>query len=322
MGPPRSDEDLAGFPWDGAGLGGFLAGSATTLLGRVDFDDERHGSAGRVVAANPALARWLGGSPPADLAGVLSGRSRVRWQRCVRGLRRAGQARSVVLRLIGGAAGRRSWADYRVRVVPGAGGSVWLFGELRRAAGGAGVSRAALGRSRRRALVQAATDPLTGLGNRRQAGRWLAAAVRASARRGEALSCLLIDLDRFKAVNDEFGHPAGDAALRAAARTLARAVRSGDRVARFGGDEFLVLLPRTDRAGALAAAGRLRSNLAERPVVVRGSGGTGSHRIALRASVGLARHRPGETASRLVARADAALLRAKAAGGDRVEADP
>jgi diguanylate cyclase (GGDEF)-like protein len=170
-----------------------------------------------------------------------------------------------------------------------------------------------LRRSRRRALALAATDPLTGLANRRRAERWLAAA-------GPA-ACLVVDLDGFKAVNDAFGHPAGDAVLRSVAETLAGAIRSGDRLARLGGDEFLVLLPGTDPAGALVVAERIRARLAGLAVDLPGPDGGPPRRAAVRASVGAAARRPDEPAARLLARADAALLRAKAAGRDRTEAD-
>jgi diguanylate cyclase (GGDEF)-like protein len=165
------------------------------------------------------------------------------------------------------------------------------------------------------------TDPLTGLANRRQVAHWLPALIAEASRRGSPLSCLMVDLDHFKAINDRFGHRAGDVALRSAAGAIAGAVRASDRVARYGGEEFLVLMPATDRAGALIVAERVRSRVAGQSLSPPGPGGGEAVPGPLTASVGLAERRPGEPADRLIDRADAALACAKAAGRDRVEVD-
>jgi len=304
----------------------FQAGSRSTLIGRVD--PER---GGRMTDANPALAAWLSGPCPAELAGVLSPRSLEHWRRVVGRVAADGRARAVRLRFTRRppAGGRRpAQGDYRCLASPDEGGSVWLLGEPFPADPEAGDLaarrlRASLGRARRRAVALARTDHLTGLANRRQGERWLTALTAEAARTGRPLACLMVDLDRFKAVNDTHGHPAGDLVLRAAGEALGGAVRGGDRVARHGGEEFLVLLPDTGLDGAWAVAARLRGRLAGRAVELADpAGGGGPVRVAVTASVGLAGLRPGETAGRLLARADAALARAKAAGRDRAEADP
>ena len=124
---------------------------------------------------------------------------------------------------------------------------------------------------------------------------------------------LFIDLDRFKQVNDRYGHSLGDAVLRAVGATLKSALRGSDLCCRYGGDEFMVLLPETPLEGARHVAGSLRRHLAgiavERP--------EGAVRVT--ASVGVAAARPGELDGHsLVARADAAMYRAKRAGRDTV----
>ena len=109
--------------------------------------------------------------------------------------------------------------------------------------------------------AEAVTDPLTGLLNRSH----LVAAVEehmAAAERGDRpLSCLMIDLDHFKSVNDTHGHAAGDAVLCESARRFARTVRRSDVLIRYGGEEFVALLPDTDTIGAVTIAARLRESL-------------------------------------------------------------
>jgi diguanylate cyclase (GGDEF)-like protein len=119
---------------------------------------------------------------------------------------------------------------------------------------------AAVGRAEehRRLQEQVETDELTGVGNRRRAIRSLAAALRRAGRRGESVAVLMLDLDHFKAVNDELGHATGDAVLQAFAAMLVRECPGGS-VARMGGEEFLVVLPGIDAIAAHAEADRLRS---------------------------------------------------------------
>ncbi|HET6599446.1 MAG TPA: GGDEF domain-containing protein [Burkholderiaceae bacterium] len=156
-------------------------------------------------------------------------------------------------------------------------------------------------------------DGLTGLLNRRALEEALAEQVGRSRRSGEAFCVLMLDADHFKQVNDRFGHAVGDQALKHLSKLLQGHMREVDRVARFGGEEFLVLLPGLALADALPLAERLRAIVAAAPL---------SHadgKIRLSVSIGMAQWSgPPEDASRLVVRADAALYEAKRRGRDRV----
>lgn len=158
------------------------------------------------------------------------------------------------------------------------------------------------------------TDPLTSLANRRS---FLAAAERElqrARRYGRPLALLMLDIDRFKAVNDRHGHVAGDAVLREVARRMRTAVRDGDLVARYGGEEFVVLLPESDAQSARAAAEGLREAVAAAPVVAAGKPIT----VTISAGVASLPQPDGGLAPWLDA-ADEALYRAKANGRNRVE---
>ncbi|HEY3763952.1 MAG TPA: EAL domain-containing protein [Gaiellales bacterium] len=163
---------------------------------------------------------------------------------------------------------------------------------------------------RRRALE----DPLTGLGNRALLMSHLERELRHGARLGSRLSLLLLDLDRFKAVNDTLGHAAGDALLRQVATRLSACVRDEDIVARPGGDEFVVVSTRTDSDQAIARiAQRLIDAFAE-PFQVEG------RELSCGASMGIAVAVSGEeTAGELLRDADVAMYRAKEIGGGRFE---
>ena len=155
-------------------------------------------------------------------------------------------------------------------------------------------------------------DALTGLPNRRAFDEELAREVARAARSGKPLAVVVLDVDRFKGVNDTYGHAAGDAVLREIAARAATAVRAGDFVARIGGEEFAVLLQATDLAGARELAERVRSAVGAAPFP------TGAGPLAVTASLGCAVLSPEESPEALVARADARLYDAKRGGRDRV----
>ncbi|RPJ71264.1 MAG: diguanylate cyclase [Acidobacteria bacterium] len=171
-------------------------------------------------------------------------------------------------------------------------------------------------REERAELERAALiDPLTLIGNRRLADVSVASHLAEMRRLGWPFGVLLADVDGFKQVNDRHGHQAGDAALRVVAATLAGAIRVYDQVARWGGEEFLVLCPGLDSAGLVGLADRLRV-LVERSDVPLASG----ERLGLTISLGVAEAVPGDTTDTLLARVDAALYRAKGQGKNRVAA--
>jgi diguanylate cyclase (GGDEF)-like protein len=167
----------------------------------------------------------------------------------------------------------------------------------------------------RRVASQATTDGLTGLANRRSFDEELALEWRRAHRIGDSLALVLLDLDNFKQVNDTYGHPAGDAVLRAIGELLATGVRQIDLAARYGGEEFVVLVPESDLDGAAQLAKRLRAALGK--VKVELADGT---KLKVTASFGVAASGELETAEELVAAADEALYDAKRAGKDRVVA--
>ena len=162
----------------------------------------------------------------------------------------------------------------------------------------------------------ATTDHLTGVYNRRAAEGRLAEDVARAQRGGGTLTLALLDLDRFKPVNDEHGHRAGDACLIHFAELLRSNLREGDWVARWGGDEFLVGVWHAGEEGPPAerVLGRVAEVLRENPVVL-----PGGEEALLTFSGGVVRWRPGDEAGKLLSKADEALYRAKAKGGDTVE---
>jgi diguanylate cyclase (GGDEF)-like protein len=160
----------------------------------------------------------------------------------------------------------------------------------------------------------AARDGLTGLYNRRAFDEMLRRTLAAEDRRGGGrFSLLLLDVDNFKKLNDTYGHPAGDAALRNIARTLQRVVRAADIPARHGGEEFAVIMPDTDEEGALKTGERLRHAIEKDELIFEGA------RIFSTASLGLAEWpRHGRELAELLAAADRALYAAKEAGRNRL----
>lgn len=175
-------------------------------------------------------------------------------------------------------------------------------------------------RAAREALAEeAATDPLTGLLNRGRLELLAGEAVATARRTGTPLACAMVDLDAFKALNDTYGHLAGDDALRETARRLRTACRLSDVAFRVGGDELLVLLPGTDLAGARQFAEKLRRLIESAPVATRAAGEPALVRV--RASMGVAELPvDADTVTAMLEEADAALYRAKRGGRNRVAA--
>jgi len=149
-------------------------------------------------------------------------------------------------------------------------------------------------------FTEARTDPLTGVNNRRGMDDCLGTQVALMNRYGVRFSVVLFDIDRFKQINDVQGHLYGDQMLSQLARVIDGSVRETDVVARFGGEEFLVIMPETDLAGAARFADRLRERIAKE--------------MALTVSGGVAEALDGDSPESLLVRADAALYGAKSAG--------
>ena len=177
--------------------------------------------------------------------------------------------------------------------------------------------------AQRRRLVEAnerlerlaRTDALTGLFNRRSVNEQLRLMC-ASARRHEfPIAVLMVDVDMFKQLNDTFGHSAGDDALRHVADRLASGLRTEDMAGRWGGEEFVILLPHTSLDEAMVVAERLRSEVANAPIAL----GEGGDLVTLSVSIGVAAH-AGELPDTLLHRADVALYEAKRSGRNRVHA--
>ena len=158
----------------------------------------------------------------------------------------------------------------------------------------------------------ATTDGLTGAANRRHLSEVLAHECARAERYGHDLTLILLDLDRFKSVNDTRGHGDGDQALRAVAAIGIESGRASDTFARVGGEEFVMLLPHTDLDAGVALAERLRVRIAAERIA-----GAGGH-FSITASFGVSGFKRGEAGETLVARADAALYVAKKAGRNRV----
>jgi diguanylate cyclase len=166
-------------------------------------------------------------------------------------------------------------------------------------------------RQNRRLEELGRTDALTGLANRRQCYRVAEVELERHFRTGRPVVLMIVDIDRFKAVNDRHGHPAGDAVLCAVADVLRQCCRAMDTTARYGGDEFLLLLPETDIRGAEEVAARIRRQIAT--LAVEAAPG-----LACTVSLGAAEaDRQIANVEVWIQQADAALYRAKAAGRDR-----
>ncbi len=168
-----------------------------------------------------------------------------------------------------------------------------------------------------RLALLATTDPLTGIGNRRRMTEQINLELERARRFCHPLTLLMVDIDHFKQINDQYGHEAGDRAIVAVSRALANGVRSIDMASRFGGEEFVLLMPETDVEVAGYAAERLRTDVAELRIV-----SDDGERIGLTISIGVAKADPDgappDSMSTLLIRADKALYRAKHEGRNRV----
>ncbi len=157
------------------------------------------------------------------------------------------------------------------------------------------------------------TDDLTGLFNKRRLLEQLDAEIARARRYGEIMSCLMLDIDDFKLINDTYGHQAGDEVLRQVGRLLRHSLRVTDFVARYGGEEFTILLPRTDGAGAYRASENLRNKFKQHPFVIA------AEEVCLTVSIGIACCTKFDRldSRQVILRADNALYRAKRSGRDR-----
>ena len=162
---------------------------------------------------------------------------------------------------------------------------------------------------------EASTDALTGLFNRRHFQAALEAETARSSRHRESFALLMVDIDHFKRINDCCGHTAGDAVLRAVAGAIGAAVRRYDTLCRFGGEEFVLLMPKANQSNALRVAGRIARQVAALTQLFPGLPG------GLTVSIGVSHFTgsPGTTPERLIEEADAALYLAKRQGRNRVE---
>jgi diguanylate cyclase (GGDEF)-like protein len=215
---------------------------------------------------------------------------------------------------------------YDVRLFTDCGDQRWveLIGNLSRGRSGrpeqfAGIAVDIRARKQEeeRLRVEAVTDPLTGVLNRRVFWRELQSRLDRSIGYREPLALLILDIDRFKTLNDTHGHVAGDGVLRQFAARCMKAVRAGDVVARLGGDEFVILLPGERCPSARVVAERILKSVAEEPFTVDGRD------FQVTASIGLCVHDGSPVApARILDAADAALYRAKRGGRNRLaEAD-
>lgn len=164
-------------------------------------------------------------------------------------------------------------------------------------------------------ISMAITDALTGLYNRHYLNSHLSNTVRQALKNSKYMALLMMDMDHFKEVNDTHGHDAGDMVLKQLASLIIQQARSSELVARFGGEEFVVLMPETDPQSALAAANRMREAVESMPFVINAAGDTVSKTI----SIGVATlNMESDSAENLLKRADEALYQAKHEGRNRV----
>jgi two-component system cell cycle response regulator len=169
-----------------------------------------------------------------------------------------------------------------------------------------------------KSVEMAITDGLTGLFNRRYMETHLATLVDQAAERGKPIAVLVLDIDYFKSINDTHGHDAGDDVLREFALRIRKCIRNIDLACRYGGEEFVLVMPETDRAVATMVAERLRRRIASEPFMIA----QGARSLEVTISIGIAAaHGADDTAAAMLKRADQALYRAKRDGRNRVVPD-
>jgi two-component system cell cycle response regulator len=167
-------------------------------------------------------------------------------------------------------------------------------------------------------IEMAITDALTGLFNRRYMETHLGTLLEQAASRGKPLAVLILDIDYFKAINDGHGHDAGDDVLREFSLRIRKSIRNIDLACRYGGEEFVIVMPETDMAVATMVAERLRRRIATEPFSIQDGAGN----LEVTISIGIAALAgPADTAAAVLKRADTALYRAKRDGRNRVVPD-
>ena len=166
-------------------------------------------------------------------------------------------------------------------------------------------------------IEMAITDALTGLHNRRYMESHVGTLVEQATSRAKPLTVLVIDIDYFKSINDSYGHDAGDDVLREFAIRIRKSIRGIDLACRYGGEEFVVLMPETDMSVATMVAERLRRCIASEPFPIQ----QGTRLIEVTISIGIAALGRGDNAAGVLKRADQALYRAKRDGRNRVVPD-
>jgi two-component system, cell cycle response regulator len=166
-------------------------------------------------------------------------------------------------------------------------------------------------------IEMAITDALTGLYNRRYMETHVGTLVDQAVARGKPLSVLILDIDYFKSINDTYGHDAGDDVLQDFAIRIRKSIRGIDLACRYGGEEFVVVMPETDMAVATMVAERLRRRIASEPFPIQ----KGTRMIEVTISIGIAALGSGDDAAAVIKRADQALYRAKRDGRNRVVPD-
>jgi diguanylate cyclase (GGDEF)-like protein len=165
-------------------------------------------------------------------------------------------------------------------------------------------------------LIESMTDPLTGLLNRRYFTTLSQREVARSLRHGLRFSVLMLDIDHFKRINDNFGHPVGDLAIKALAEICNQALRPHDILARYGGEEFVLTLPHTDEAGARVVAERIRKAVEQLELA------SASGPVRFTVSIGLSIYKKDLSLEHILERADQALYKAKQAGRNRIVSLP